>query len=142
MADFRYGPVELLLVGFEGDHPDPAVMQALADQLESGHIRLLDFVLVSRSADGEVTITDVEDIGGGFADIDLGAAGLTGEDDIAELADLIEPGSSAAVVALELVWATELASKLAASGGAVISTERIPAPIVNAIVDAAENEGE
>lgn len=144
MADFRYGPVELYLVGFEGERPAPEVMQALTDQLDSGHVRLLDFVIVSRSADGEVTITEVDDEAGdlGLGDIELGAIGITGEEDIEELAELVEPGTSAAVVALELAYARELASKLAASGGVVLSSERIPAPIVNALVDAIDNEGE
>lgn len=143
MADFRYGPVELYLVGFEGERPAPAVMQALADQLEGGLVRLLDFVIVSRGLDGEVTVTEIEDETDeyGFGGIELAEIGLTGADDIDELAPLIEPGTSAALVALELVFARELASKLAASGGVVLSSERIPAPVVNALVDAAE-EGE
>ena len=49
-------------------------------------------------------------------------------------------GGSAAVVALELVYARKLASALAASGGVVLSAERIPAPVVNALVDAIEEE--
>ena len=143
MADFRYGPVELYLVGFEGERPAPAVMQALTDKLETGVVRLLDFVILSKSADGEVTVTEIEDETDeyGFGGIELGEVGLTGADDIDELAPLIEPGTSAALVALELVYARDLASKLAASGGVVLSTERIPAPIVTALVDAA-SEGE
>lgn len=144
MADFQYGPVELYLVGFEGDRPAPEVIEALTAQLEGGLVRLLDFVIVSRSDDGEVTVTEVDDESGDldFGDIEFGAAGIAGEEDIEELAELIEPGTSAAVVALELVYARELASKLAASGGAVLSSERIPAPVVNAIVDAVDSEGE
>lgn len=144
MADFRYGPVELYLVGFEGDRPAPAVMQALTDQLSTGLVRLLDFVIISRSADGDVTVTEVEDESDeyGLGDVELGALGITGDDDIEELAALVEPGTSAAVVALELAYARELASKLAASGGVVLSSERIPAPVVNAIADAIETEGD
>jgi len=44
----------------------------------------------------------------------------------------------AAIVALELVYARRLADKLASSGGVVLSAERIPAPIVNAVMDLAE----
>ena len=43
-------------------------------------------------------------------------------------------------MALELVYARKLAGALAASGGVVLSSERIPAPIVNALVDAIEEE--
>jgi hypothetical protein len=36
MAGFTDGPVELYLVGFEGDRPTPSVIAALTDLLEGG----------------------------------------------------------------------------------------------------------
>lgn len=144
MVEFRYGPVELYLVGFEGDRPDPGVISALVEQLESGLVRLLDFVIVSKAADGEITVTEIEDETDeyGFGGIELAEIGLAGDEDIEELAELIEPGASAALVTLELLYARKLSSRLAASGGVVLSAERIPAPVVNAILDAAELETE
>ncbi len=137
MADFKYGPVELYLVGFEGVRPDRASLGALSDLIDRGIVSLLDFVIVSRSESGEVDITEVEFEGDDdFAGFDLGASGLVGESDVAELAEHIPPGTSAALLALELTWARTLASAFSASGGVVLRTERIPAPIVNAIVDA------
>ncbi|MDN3496757.1 DUF6325 family protein [Planococcus sp. APC 4015] len=135
MADFRYGPVELYLVGFEGEAPDTGVIDALGDLVDAGTVRVLDFLIVSKSEDGDITIAEVED--DDFA-LDLHEVGIAGEEDIEELAELVPPGGSAAVVALELVYARALAEKLAASGGVVLSAERIPAPIVNAIVDLAD----
>jgi uncharacterized membrane protein len=136
MVDFRYGPVELYLVGYEGERPDPLVVGALAELLEGGLVRLLDVVLISKDDDGEVTIVEIEDEN--FGGIELAAAGIAAEDDIAELAELIEPGTSAALVALELLYARRLAERLATTGATVLSTERIPAPVVNALLDAVE----
>lgn len=146
MVDFRYGPVEFFLVGFEGDRPDPGVIGALADLIERGFVRLLDFVVVSKSQDGEITIVEVDDDDErfGFGDTELSATGIAGDEDVAEFAELIPPGDSAALVALEQTWTRELASKLAASGGVVLASDRVPAPIVNALMDAleAEEQGE
>jgi uncharacterized membrane protein len=144
MAEFRYGPVELYLVGFEGERPAPSVIQALVDLMDGGLVRLLDFVIISKSDEGEVTVVEVEDETEeyGFGGIELGAIGIAGDEDIEELAELVPPGGSAALVALELVYARALAEKVAASGAVVLSAERIPAPIVNAIVDAVDSEGE
>ncbi|BDV32188.1 DUF6325 family protein [Microbacterium terricola] len=143
MAEFRYGPVELYLVGFEGDRPDPGVIAALNKQVSGGHVRLLDFVLVSKSEDGEVTIIEVDDDEEEYGlDLVVDAVGITGEEDIADLADVVPPGGSALVVALELVYQRALAESVVASGGVLLSYERIPAPVVNAIADAAESEGE
>ena len=143
MADFRYGPVELFLLGLEGEKPDPAFVASLVELVEGGIVRVLDFVLVSKSEDGEVSIVEIEDDSEDFGALDLVLSGITGDEDIEALADLVPAGGSAAVVALELVYARRLAESLAASGGVVLSSERIPAPIVNALVDAIEdNEGE
>ncbi len=43
MNDFRFGPAEFYLVGFEGERPDPATFRALTDLIDSGVVRLLDF---------------------------------------------------------------------------------------------------
>ncbi|MET0296852.1 MAG: DUF6325 family protein [Microbacterium sp.] len=139
MAEFRYGPVELYLVGFEGDAPDPGVVDALVNLVDGGTVRVLDFLIVSKSDDGDVTIAEIEDED--FA-LDLHEIGIAGDEDIAELAELVPPGGAAAIVALELVYARELAQSLAASGGVVLSAERIPAPIVNALIDLASEPDE
>jgi hypothetical protein len=142
MTDFRYGPVEFYLVGFEGEGPDPAALGALADLLESGLVRLLDFVVISKNAAGDIAVVEIEgDLDSyGFAGADLETFGLAGDEDIAEFADLIPPGASAALVALELAFARTLAENLAATGGVVLATQRIPAPVVNALVDFVEDE--
>jgi hypothetical protein len=139
MAEFEYGPVDLYLVGFEGERPDRGTLEALAELVEGGEVRLLDFLLVSRSEDDEITIVEYEDFGDEIEiDLEVHEAGLVGDEDVDELAALIEPGSSAALVAIELVWAKRLASRFAASGAVLIQAERIPAPAVNAVLAEAE----
>ncbi len=144
MVDFRYGPVELYLVGFEGDRPDPGVIRALADLVASGLLRLLDFVVVSKSETGDVDIVEIENASAlyGLDDLELAELGIAGEEDILELAELVPEGGTALVVALELAFARTLAENLARAGAVVLSAERIPAPIVNAVIDAAQSEGE
>jgi len=140
MTEFTFGPVELYLVGFEGERPSPGVMEALLDLVGEGIVRLLDFVIVAKSDDGEITVTEIgaEAEEYGLVDVEIVAAGIAGDEDIDDLAGLIPAGTSAALVALELVYARKLAGKLAASGGVVLSSERIPAPVVNAVLEAAE----
>lgn len=138
MAEFTYGPVELHLVAFEGNRPDPAVIdEAIVDLVDDGTIRLLDFTIVSKSEDGEISVVEIEDED---YELDLAEIGITGDEDIEELAEALAPGSSAAIVAFELAWAKRLAEKLAASGSVIIRSERIPAPIVNDLL--AQEEGE
>jgi len=143
MNDFRFGPAEFYLVAFEGERPDPATFRALTDLIDSGVVRLLDFVILTKSADGEVEIVELESEGGtiGLGDFEPIAAGLAGEEDVEALASTLPLGQSAAVVVLELAFARALAQSLAAAGGQVLRSERVPAPVVNAMMDILDQEG-
>lgn len=142
MADFEYGPVELYLVGFEGDRPDAGTLEAIGELIEGGEIRLLDLLVISRAEDGTVSLTEFADVSDeyGFGAVELEATGLVADEDAHDLAQGIQPGTSGALLAVELLWAKHLASKFAAAGGTVIETVRIPAPVVNAALAEAEGE--
>lgn len=133
MTDFRYGPVELLLVGLGSSRPNQGLLTALTDTLQTDTVRLIDLVLVSRTDDGALDIEEIEDVSDkyGFGTIELEASGIAGSDDLDELAAQVLPGSSAAIVVLEHRWARHLASALATAGGEVLASERVPAPVVN-----------
>ena len=136
MEEFEYGPVEILLISFEGDRPGPALSEALLDLVEEKTITLLDLVFVARSEAGDLRIVEMEELPdrAELPDLELGELGLAGLEDVEELAGQLQPGSSAAVLVIELAWARRFSSVLAASGGAVLHHERIPAPIVNAVL--------
>ena len=136
MTTFDYGPIEFYAIGFEGDRPGPAVLQAIDDLVASGTVNVLDLVFARRSPEGEIEVLELSDtIDDGAPALDL--AGLAGQDDILYLAENLEPGSSAAILVIELLWAKSFAAALYDAGGAVIAREGITAPIVNAFL--AEN---
>ena len=142
MAQFTFGPVELYLVGMPDERPSDGVLEALRELLDAGMVRLLDFVIISKDADGSLTVTEIEDEVDhyGFGGVELGAIGIAGDEDIAEFAELVAPGSAAAIVAIELLWAKRLAERVAGSGAEVLSMERIPAPVVNGLVDGVNDD--
>lgn len=137
VIDHSFGPVELDVIAFEGEGPSPALLHALAAQIRARVVRLLDFVVVARSAAGAVHVSEVDLREFDLADLELHAPGLVAQEDLEELAQWVPPGDSAAIVAFELLWARELAEQLAADGSSVVATERIPVPVVNAIVEMA-----
>lgn len=142
MAQFEFGPVDISVVSFAGDRPDDATIAAIEELIESGEIAVLDLLFVSRALNGDLTVTEFEDVGEewGFTRIELPASGVIGDDDVDDLVSMIEPGRSAAVIAIELVFAKRLASKLAESGGLVLHSERIPAAVVNAVLSDASDD--
>ena len=132
-TQFSYGPVEFLLLAFETDTPPRSVVETIEELIEAETIRLLDLVVVSRSATGEVSAVDIEDVSEeyGFGSIELEATGLAPDSDIQELGADLPPSTSAVLLVVEHRWAKSLAERIAAGGGYLIHSERIPAPIVN-----------
>lgn len=135
MAEFEYGPAEFIVAQFDTDRPSEGVIRAIIDLVETGTLRLLDLLLVERHEDGTVDIIEVEEAGDriGMIDVHLEASGLAGEEDVQQIAELLDPGSTGAVLVIEHVWAKTLASRFFESGGIVLHSERIPAPVVNAV---------
>ncbi|WP_353827093.1 DUF6325 family protein [Agromyces sp. SYSU T0242] len=142
MTAFDYGPVDVYVVSFEGDRLDRATAAALGDLMASDQIRLLDLLIVSRDEDGEITVREYEEFRDelGFTVVELEASGIVGDEDIDELAEMVPPGTSGAIMAIELLWAKQIASAFAASGGEVLQVERIPATVVNEVLAEASDE--
>ncbi|MGO4103992.1 DUF6325 family protein [Leifsonia sp. YAF41] len=133
MTEYTYGPVEILLIGFDGERPGPELRDALAAVVVEGTIRLLDLLVVSVDETGGISSAELEDDadGYGLGGFVLEASGMAADEDILEMAAHLAPGTSAAMAVIEHTWARELAAALADSGGYVIHTDRIPAPVVN-----------
>ncbi|WP_223692562.1 DUF6325 family protein [Leifsonia poae] len=142
MTDFEYGPAEFIVAQFDSDRPSPGVVQAILDLLDTGTVRLLDLLFVSRAPSGEVTLLEFDDVGDeyGLAGVTLEASGLAGAEDVDDITELIDPGTSGAILVLEHTWAKNLANRFFAAGGSVVHAERIPAPVVNAVLTEAAEE--
>lgn len=133
VPSFTYGPAEVFVVRFAGDAPDASTLGALTDLIAGDALRLLDFTVVSRESDGSVRIREIDDVTPerSAGPIELEARGLTGNEDLEFVAEGLEPGTSAAIVVVELLWAKALAERFAATGSELLHTARVPAPELN-----------
>jgi Family of unknown function (DUF6325) len=68
-----------------------------------------------------------------FAGLEGEVGGIISDEDIAHVAAGLEPGSSAALLIWEDVWATEFAVAVRESGGVLLEGARIPYDIVEAV---------
>lgn len=129
------GPVEYIVVGFPGNEFNGNVAPALAKLIESNTIRLLDLLFVGKDADGNVLAIEFDELEelAEFAGIEGEVGGIISEEDIAHVADALEPNSSAALLIWEDVWATEFAVAVRDSGGVLLEGARIPYEVVEAV---------
>jgi Family of unknown function (DUF6325) len=130
------GPVQYLVVAFPGNKFTGDIAPALADQVEAGTIRLIDVAFVGKDDAGEVVafeLTDLDpEVREGLERLGASESGLFNEDDVLGVADELEPGSSAALLLWEDVWAKDVLAAMKAADGVLLASGRIPHEVVTA----------
>ena len=145
------GPVDYLVVEFPADQANfsgemAAELSALVDR---GLVRVLDLLILKKSDDGSVEGFESHD----FGDDELGElraledelALLLAEEDVESIGAAMEPGSVAAVLVYENVWAAPFGAAVRRSGGQLVANGRIPIQSLAAALEADEttmNEGD
>jgi hypothetical protein len=136
------GPVDYLVVEFPAGASNftGEMMAELVALVESGTIRVIDVLILTKGEDGSVDameLSDVDDLGPLQA-IEVELAELLAADDVEQLAAAMDPGSTAGVLIWENLWAAPFASAARRSGGQLIANGRIPIQAILASIEADE----
>jgi uncharacterized membrane protein len=133
------GPIDYVVLEWEGRQPTGEVAPLILDLVDRGIIRILDIAFLTKDEDGTVATITLEDVGpAGFGDFAGAASGVLGDDDLADAASALNPGTSAAVLVWENRWAAPVAVALRRSGGQLVASGRIPVQAILASLDAVE----
>jgi hypothetical protein len=135
------GPIDYLLIEWPGRQPTGEAAPFLVDLVERGLIRILDLAFIAKAEDGSVAGLEISDLGQQVEELKVfegASSGLLSEDDTAEAAAALEPGTSAALLVFENAWAAPFASALRRSGAQLVASGRIPVQAVLAALEAAE----
>ena len=118
------GPVELLFVEFPGNQFTGEIIPALRDLIDQKTIRVLDLVFVAKDADGNAVGLELEELPsdskGAFSELVEELEALISEEDVEDLAEALEPNSSAAILLFEHTWAVPFRDAIADSGGRLV----------------------
>jgi hypothetical protein len=136
------GPVDWIVVEFPGSRFNGEIAPALRDLIERDLVRVLDLLVLKKDPDGELEAFELSDLDqeeiGELRSYEAQLAMLLSEDDVAAVAAAIEPGSSAAVLVWENIWAAPFASAVRRSGGQLVASGRIPIQAILAAIEADE----
>ena len=135
------GPVDYIVLAWPGKAPsDGKIASMIVDLHDKGIIRILDIAFVQKTESGDVIAIDLENLGedNGFALFEGATSGLMDAGDMEEATNELEPGSAAAILVWENLWAAPIATAIRESGGLLIDGGRIPVQGIIAALDALE----
>jgi hypothetical protein len=136
----QLGPVDYVVVEFPAGASNftGEMAEELIALVDSGTIRLIDVLILTKNDDGTVDameLSDIEELGELQA-LEAELAELLAEEDVVNLAAAMDPGSTAGVLIWENLWAAPFAAAARRSGGQLIATGRIPIQAIIASIEA------
>jgi len=134
------GPVDWIVVEFPGSKFNGEIAPALRDLVQRRLIRVLDLLVLKKEQDGSLEAFELSDLDptevGELRAYESELAMLLSEDDVTAVAAAVEPGTSAAVLVWENLWAAPFASAVRHSGGQLVASGRIPVQAMLAAIEA------
>lgn len=127
-ADVELGPVDHLVVEFPAGRITAEGFRGLLDLVDRRLICVLDLEFVMRDDDGGIRMLEVADVSSDpeFAVLAGACSGLLDDEDLRTVADSLQPGTVGAVLIFEHLWVSPMLAGLRASGGRVVSENRVP----------------
>jgi hypothetical protein len=130
-VDADSGPIDILLIGFDGNEFNPAIWPALRALILRDVVRVIDVLFVYKDAHGVVGSIDVDalrptlehqrvDLDGQFERAVLDA------EDVDEIGSGLAPNRSMVVLAIENTWALPFVGAVQAAGGELVDHARVP----------------
>ncbi|MGH2533517.1 MAG: DUF6325 family protein [Thermomicrobiales bacterium] len=140
-----YGPIELLVVKFPGNQFTGELAPALQELVETGTIRIIDLLFVSKDENGVVDVAEIDGLGEAvlttFDPLVAEVSGLLSEEDAQYFATGLEPNSSEALLLFENTWAATFAEAFRKAQGEIVLNKRIPRVVVEEILATAGAAG-
>ncbi|MCC2030922.1 DUF6325 family protein [Microbacterium allomyrinae] len=124
------GPVDFLVIEFPAGQQNFSgeIVEELIRLVDAGTIRVIDAIILTKDDDGVIDAAELSDTTdlGALVEIEAELAELLAADDVAQLANAMDPGSVAGVLVYENLWAAPFASAARRAGGQLIANGRIP----------------
>jgi len=130
-----YGPVELVVLRFEGTDFRGEVLREIQKVVDAEVITVIDILLAVRLGNDPVRVLEVQEledeVQGRFEPIISDVGNLLTEDDARQLSADLGPDAAVALLVFEHRWVTGIADAVKAAGGRVVMAERIPRGVID-----------
>jgi len=133
------GPLEYLVVKFEGNHFTGEIMPELQALRDKGLVRIVDLIFIQKDKDGTVSAREISDLDADEAKQYGPIAGdvqdLLTVEDIDDVAGKLPNNSSAAIALLEHTWAIRLRETILKARGEILEAGFVPMAEVEALTE-------
>ncbi|WP_051355739.1 DUF6325 family protein [Acetobacterium malicum] len=123
------GPIDYIVLEFEGNHFKGEVLNALTDAVNKRIINVLDLALIYKDQNGNVSALELNNLGEELARSIEGLhrerAGLISIEDTEEVGEVLDLNNSAGLLIIEHLWAKDLKKALINANGKLVSEGRI-----------------
>src|SRR4029450_6984145 len=102
--DMSVGPVEYIAIAFPGNKFSGEIIPAIKELQDSGTIRVLDLVIITKDANGDVSAIELSEASpeqaAVLATLGVESRNLLGQEDVDEIGDALDPNSTAGL----MIW--------------------------------------
>lgn len=138
------GPLEYLVIGFEGNNFDGSIAREIEKVVANKTIALIDVVFVGRDADGDPIIVELDNKDdkrfAAFENLLGDRMALFTPEDLANVAAMLPANTSGLIMLFEHRWAVGIKKALEEAGGFLVGRTVIPPEVVEEV--AAELDAE
>jgi hypothetical protein len=143
MIDLEHtGTIDWLVVEFPGKELSGELVPPMLDLVDRHLIRVLDVVIVLKGEDSSIETLTTNDLDkrhvGELGPLAGASSGLISDEDVAEVATALEPGTASLLLVYENLWSIPFAAAARRAGGQLVASGRIPVQAILAALDALE----
>ena len=132
------GPLEYIVIGFEGNKFDGSIAREIEKVVEQKIIRLVDVVFVGKDAAGDVLVVEIDAKDdprfASFAPLLADRMGLFTPEDLATIASLLPPDTAGVALLFEHRWAESIKDAMQAAGGFLVTRTVVPPEVLEEVV--------
>jgi uncharacterized membrane protein len=119
------GPLEYIVIGFQGNNFDGSIAREIGKVVENGTIRIVDALMVIKDEAGDVAVVEIDAKSdprfASFAGLLGTSLALFTPEDVEQIVVSIPDNMSALVILFEHHWAVDVKVAMEAAGGFLVS---------------------
>jgi uncharacterized membrane protein len=129
-----YGPIDFLALEFKTDQLKGEILPELLELVKNKVVRVIDLVMIQKYEDGHHEAAEMQqlapDLLALFDPLEVEISGIIQAEDIANVAEVMENGTNAALLLFENLWAVKFKEAVLRANGRLLAQDRIPHEVV------------